>query len=69
MGARFTFAETSRHHQEVQTMGTNIYEFKCGQCGKIFVSLEDLQKHEQTTHGERDTEREGEPQQKEPARR
>jgi uncharacterized C2H2 Zn-finger protein len=51
-------------------MGTTSYEFKCGQCGKIFVSLEDLQKHEQTTHGERDTEREGEPQQKkEPARR
>jgi uncharacterized C2H2 Zn-finger protein len=49
-------------------MGNTSYEFKCGQCGKIFVSLEDLQKHEQTTHGERDTEREAEQERKEPTR-
>ena len=38
----------------------NIFEFKCGQCGKMFATLEDLQDHELTTHPDRQVRREDE---------
>jgi predicted nucleic acid-binding Zn ribbon protein len=38
----------------------NIFEFKCGQCGKMFATLEDLRDHELTAHPDRQVRREEE---------
>lgn len=46
--------------KEDTAMTEDIFDFKCGQCGKMFATLEDLQDHELTAHPDRQVRREDE---------